>query len=539
MNELSFYDNFIEKQTLSRMDRGRETKSPNRILNFIKSRSPSAHSEPGGYRSTLPHNPTRNFGFDDEGGGLSDLGLEGCILAQDMPTPSAPPESMGARPKTVFQTPLRNTSTIPPHLPDPNMQTSQNVMSAQPQSVSFTQTNPSSTNQNDRQAQPNFVTTQDGAIRALVSENSVLKKNIESIYSLLNGLTTEVKSVQRAADLVDICTKNSIAPPQFNENGLDLDSGIKASGTIQKLFAHINVYTGNEKIRELLEGLNNTVEDKGLQLTEKLFKSILLSKISHGIRSTLGTQSAIQNKSVQQLYNSLISLFDKSEDESQALTCLLQLKGNSKIKNFADWLCEALRLLKITGHSISSQSHHFLIAIANILPDSTKDRIDELVRNYRSKRNGTYPDVETTINFLTPYRERIDSLIAEQSSKFKHKIRNVGLDFEDLEVHQVQQGNRPCTYCGKPSHNWDNCFQRQKDEKSKEICSKCGRYGHTVKTCHVRCKLCHSQDHLAPACDVYKNQAVTQSKCEICFSLVSLALFHPEEKCVLKNISKN
>ena len=98
----------------------------------------------------------------------------------------------------------------------------------------------------------------------------------------------EVKSIQRVAGLENICTKKLNAPPQFNKNGLNLDSRLRQAVWSELVCSHKCIHW-QQKIWKLSEGLNNTINDKKLQLTEKLLVLFSLVRFHMELESKLNT----------------------------------------------------------------------------------------------------------------------------------------------------------------------------------------------------------------------------------------------------------
>ena len=313
--------------------------------------------------------------------------------------------------------------------------------------------------------------------------------------------------------------------------------GLKTLTNISKCFSHIGMFKGddNPSIKEFLEGMNGVITDNCLKISEQLFKSILLSKISHSVRMALNESNYAVDKSCKSIYNSLLSIYDFSEPESIALVKLMKLRGGNGINNFSEYFDSAMRLTRLCGGSPSDKAKHFVVGLTNVLSDRLKEKLNDYILNYRRKSSGSYPPIEQILNVVSPYRDDLDSVINDQAKGGKSLVK-----FREIEAIDGK-GPMHCSYCKMSNHEVETCFKRVKDMSQKQkpnapppICKSCGKSGHLTEKCRARCRMCFSPTHQAVNCTTYPGVLISQSKCEHCFKLVSLSLFHPMSMCVLQ-----
>ena len=377
-------------------------------------------------------------------------------------------------------------------------------------------------------------------IQTLLHRDNEKNERFNRLLEKVEEMSLQISSLQTSDDPTFLLARNKINPPEFVPNGLDVPSNsLQARKTINSCFANIPIFESHHDIRSLLEALNYAVNDANMKLTERLFKSILLSKLSHNVRKSVGNTD---DKTVGQLYDILLSLYDVSETPKKAVSMLFSLKGSERIKTFNEWILEARRLLHLTGQSLADQAQSFIIALSNIVPEQILWKIEEYIHSYKRKHGNIYPSVEHVSAFVAPFRDHIDEYIMNQSKASKLKIRNVEAyvpqSFEGIPPNPPSDGFRIdiCSYCNKRGHSQENCFKKMRDESQgarKKICGACGREGHATEKCRSRCRMCNDFSHTSPECPIYVGQIPTQDKCPACFAKIHLNLYHPLEKCHL------
>ena len=374
-------------------------------------------------------------------------------------------------------------------------------------------------------------------IQTLLNRDYEKNERYNKLQKQIETMSLQLSALQTSDDPTFLLARNKINPPEFSPNGLDVPSNsLQARKNINSCFSNIPIFESHHDIRSLLEALNYAVNDSNMKLTERLFKSILLSKLSHSVRKSIGYS---EDKTVAQLYDILLGLYDVSETPKKAVSMLFSLRGSEKIRNFNDWLIEARRLLHLTGQSLADQAQSFVIALQNILPEQILWKIEEYLHSYK-RRNGGYPSVENVSAYVSPFREHLDEYIQNQSKQSKLKIRSVDpyvpQPFDGLPPNPPSDGFRVdfCSYCNRRGHSQENCFKKIREDREgvrKKICGACGREGHTTDKCRSRCRMCNDFSHTSPECPIYVGQIPTQDRCPECFSKVHLSLYHPREKC--------
>ena len=371
-------------------------------------------------------------------------------------------------------------------------------------------------------------------IQHLLDRDAAREKTLEKMIGKLKLVNEQVNGIE-SRYLNENCfeIEPRVSPPPFDTtpNAMTKSSQdtMKKSLIFFRPFKDIPIFKGEKdnSVVDFLETLTAAVVDHDLKICEPVFITIVLSKLSHTVRMAIGEGELYLNKNCAEIYRSLLCLYDFSETEPVALMKLLKLKGDSNITNFSQYFAAAMKYLRLCGANPSDKSKHFLISLNNILPQRIKERLDDHIHNYRRKNHsGSYPPIEWILNIISPHRDELDMAILQQS-KHKEKIKlNV------LEVEEKQKPVAQCDYCGMDNHSTARCYKRLKDERANSsLCSDCGKKGHQTGKCKSRCRLCHDPSHKASACPIYPNTLITQSKCEHCFSVLHLALFHPMKQC--------
>ena len=86
---------------------------------------------------------------------------------------------------------------------------------------------------------------------------------------------------------------------------------------LQRIFSNIPIFS-NEKnytIRELLTGINNIVENLGIDFSESEYELILNQKLSPRVKSAV---RGYKHDSLNALFTNLLNIYDSSENHHEA-----------------------------------------------------------------------------------------------------------------------------------------------------------------------------------------------------------------------------
>ena len=400
---------------------GARSKSPNaieRILRRARSLSAGSRAEHdrGRSRGRLVDPPVRNQDIMDLVHHLNDGDddFEGGYISDDFINPQPPPPVASAPPQPPLN-PIINVS----HAGPPPQQN----ISAPPVNVA----------NNNR----------DELLQHLIAKDAERDLLLKQTVEKLGLVNSKINSLElRSQEELDPMARPAIMPPPFAkpQDHYDGDNVIRKSILYAKAFQHVPTFKGEStySVREFLESMNSCIIDNLFKMTEKVFVSILLSKLAISVRMGICGGGGSIEKSCLQLYNSLLSLYDFAETEQSATVKLLQLKAGPKITNFSEFFEGAMKLLRLSGGTPSDKSKHFLIALYNILPDRIREKIEEKVYNYRKRSNNKeYPSIEWILNNLTCHRDEIDKSLSDQQKKLTvPKVKQVATSKNETKSNQ-------------------------------------------------------------------------------------------------------
>ena len=401
-----------------------------------------------------------------------------------------------------------------------------------------------------------------------------LRKELDELKNLYGTSVKELGNMKAELNRIRIesedlephgGTTSLIYPPPLLERNESESSSetMRNSAVYERWFKVVPTFQIGDDVRRFLLHMNAVIIDTGMKISQKSFRAILLNKISYDARERITGGEILVTKTVDQLYRALQCHYDVSEPSGKALVKLFQLTRNDKIDSMEKFLKEATRLLHLVKASTAEKARHFSVALSNILPKRICEYLGTFIKRYQSRHNDSYPDINDMVQFLKSYSEEIEDNFKE-SAKAAKKARIHEVQLEDLS-NQIQRstqlqeesfkaldqqiqsaknqpGNRPqqnrngqrtprfCNYCKGTSHTESYCFKKKNANRSK-ICSKCGRNGHELEDCRVRCRLCNNQAHTSELCTVYPAMVPCQDCCPYCFDTYKVKLYHPANKC--------
>ena len=327
-------------------------------------------------------------------------------------------------------------------------------------------------------------------------------------------------------------------PPLENAGYVSYETYLKNAPKFELLFKNVPTFSGDKgcSVREFLNNLNTIVCDRRLKLTPDIFRAILLGKLHSDVRTVVTGGEIQSEKPIEDIYKALISHYDNSEDMTEAITKLYQLRrGTAPADSYTSFVREANRLLTLSD--TKDKDKDFATAALNVLPSRVRELFREfLTRKIRESATNAYPCIDRMLAFLQQFRKELETAFASSAPKHKPKIREVRDENDDRPNREKQPPKRWCTNCKTDTHDTEKCFILQRRTL---ICHRCKQQGHIAKNCKVRCRLCFAKEHVATECPVYPSQITTQKMCQYC-AKYNLELYHPERLCALnKDRPKN
>ena len=418
--------------------------------------------------------------------------------------------------------------------------------------------------------------SKDEAIQLLLDRDSKKDEMMNDILYRFAELESDIKNKEeREMHLKPLKTRMvqlpKFEPPENDRYRSPLDR-IRLGAYFKKPFDSVKDFNDSVDypVRTFLENMSSVCQvcqKDDMGYTEDCFRDVLLSKLGHDIRKSISDSDFKCRKSVQEIYEQLLALYDSSETETEAHAKLLRLRAGPKLCNWAQFIKEARRLLNLSDSASTDKAKSMVVAIKNIVPERVMDKLEDYVDQYEA-RFDKYPTIDCILDQVSRFRSTIDEYMEQKNKDKKYRVNQVSTD-ETEKSNQGQtsydqdkgQNNRnrdsytndssyrnrdgylhrnadrpdrrgypPCTFCKRPGHSENTCF-------AKNPCQKCGIKGHTHLKCPTKCRLCNGR-HISAKCETYKNVMVTQAMCEYCFDALNLELFHPMPLCKFKEVLK-
>lgn len=346
-----------------------------------------------------------------------------------------------------------------------------------------------------------------------------LQQEVEQAREKLAHLNTVSKSFHYDAK------KDKLILPPETIRSVDAAKSVDRNAKVKHLFSHIPHFDPNDSsIRDWLENVNSAVNNADYKLTEGELKSIIITRLSDKVRAMLSPWE----RTKKELYDDLVSHFDKSETPEQAQTKLCTMKPDKRVHTLFEFFYEAKRLLKLCP---TQDPRLFTMALSSFVPEEIDRQIKEKILKYKAHGGeDSYPDINDIINFVVSHRDRIDDYLEEQVKGGK-KIRSVNA-VEGKTRNRATDRTYECVHCRRPNHKSEDCY-------SLRICLRCGRKGHEASVCKNKgCIKCGKATHVYTKCDLYPEDmcAVSTAPCSFCKKLNGLPLMHPESVCVVRSV---
>ena len=309
-----------------------------------------------------------------------------------------------------------------------------------------------------------------------------------------------------------------LPPHEYPSPPLDFDR-------IKKRFADFPVFCG-EKSREFLLHFKTLCNfhfgETGID--ERSAKYLLASKLTPPVFTSYPD---IDQMSFRDLFTSLLSRYDNSENSEVAIDALLDLARN--VTSYSELIKEAIRLHNLLKMDPASRFRIFYIGIRNAIPQNAKSKLGFL--------SDVPPIIERIIAHTKPLSVEIDNhLKLNKSKKFRsleltHEPREDGQDKSYSKVSR-NRPNEICTEC-IDYHTASNCRRHK-------TCDICGLKNHDKKDCRTRrCQLCGSRKHKSVTCTVYCNTEPIAGECLFCRNRYNIQLRHDERICLKRKAQKN
>ena len=351
-------------------------------------------------------------------------------------------------------------------------------------------------------------------------------KKFESFSSALEAIKSrlDVEETPQIQKWVPI-------PPLENDGYVSYETYLKNAPKFELLFKNVPTFSGEKgsSVREFLNSLNTIVCDRRLKLTPDIFRAILLGKLHSDVRTVVTGGEIQSEKPIEDIYKALVSHYDNSEDMTEAITKLYQLRrGMAPADTYTGFVREANRLINLSD--TKDKDKDFATAALNVLPSRIRELFREfLARKIRESATNAYPCLDRMLAFLQQFRKELETAFISDAPKHKPKIRELKSEDNDRANYAKQPQKRWCTKCQTNTHDTNRCFILNKRTL---ICNRCKQQGHMAKDCRVRCRLCFAKEHVATECPVYPSQITTQKMCQYC-AKYNLELYHPEHLCAL------
>ena len=310
---------------------------------------------------------------------------------------------------------------------------------------------------------------------------------------------------------------------------------------LQRIFNNIPIFS-NEKnytIRELLTGINNIVENLGIDLSESEYELILNQKLSPRVKSAV---RGYKHDSLKALFTNLLNIYDSSENHHEAFSALVNQK--CKFSCLHEFMEETLRLLSLSRKNDDQQSQLFVHSVEHVVPKRVFEKLMDFIDSYEILKEGKYPPLPVLVDYVYKHRTEIDAHMAKcfKGNKYNFAVSN---DYESEG--EVERDNMvlpmACKTCNRNNHTTENCFKTATCEncnmkghvekycRQTKRCKKCGKTNHITSNCFSRCRLCNSPNHNSVRCDVYQGIEPAQTPCSKCQEKLFIKIYHPRALC--------
>ena len=359
---------------------------------------------------------------------------------------------------------------------------------------------------------------------------TILTKSIEPLQTELEKAQKKLAHLNSVSGSFhyDANRDRLIHPPETIKS-VDAVRSVDRNAKVKHLFSHIPPFDPHDSsIRDWLLNVNAAVNNADYKLTDGELKSVIITRLNDKTRAMLSPWE----KSKKEIYDDLVSHFDKSETMEQAQTKLCTMRPDKRIHNLFEFLCEAKRLLRLCP---TEDPRMFTMALCNFVPKEVENQIKEKILRYKAHEGEkSYPDVNEIIKFAVINRDKIDDYIEEQV-KINKKVRTVQVESQAPPPAQQTPPPKPkysCSHCNRKGHNSEDCFNLA-------ICTLCGRKGHNDKVCRNKgCLKCGKLNHTYAECFTYPKteSGLSTRPCRHCVKLHGMKLYHFEDKCLIRSV---